>query len=356
MTSERPGAASALDEKRRRDELGRRIDRLHRRILDTGVLRGALPLRARRVSRRAAMPDAVARERRLREASSAYPAAVADADPLSHSTRVITLDSLRWWVPLARPDDPALVERALEHQDFPYRAITQTRELALGGAMLDIGANIGRMSVPRVILGDVSAAYCAEPDPLNYACLVRNVRDNGLAGLVLPDRLAIAAADGTVRLARARSAGGHRVVDAAARSKHEVIEVPCRTLDTWVEGMGIDLEDVVFVKLDVQGSEVDVLRGAGRVLSYRHIVWQIEVDLTLLQARGFRGGDLFDLVARHFTHFVDLASHVRGDRVRRIGEMAEALSYVTGGSGGRTDVLVFTLEEPSRPEERAARA
>ena len=64
----------------------------------------------------------------------------------------VTLDGLSWSVPLTVPDNPALVERALRHQDFPYRVLTQTREVAVGGVMLDLGANIGRMSVPRVIL------------------------------------------------------------------------------------------------------------------------------------------------------------------------------------------------------------
>lgn len=348
-----PGVTTDVDEKRRRDELGRRIERLHRRILDTGVLRGALPMRARRLSRRAPAPDATLRERRLRETSPAYGAAADDRDPLARTTRVIAVDGLRWWVPLTRPDDAVHVERSIQHQDFPYRVITQTRELAIGGVMLDIGANVGRMSIPRIVLGDVSAAYCAEPDPLNYACLVRNARDNHLSGLVLPDQLAIGAADGVVRLVRAKSAGGHRVLEAGARSKHEVIEVPCRTLDTWVGDMGIDLEEVVFVKLDVQGSEVDVLRGAARVLSYRHIAWQIEVDLTLLQARSHQSADLFAIVRRHFTHFVDLGRHARGDRVRPIAEIGDALAYVSGGSDGRTDVLVFTLEDVPGASARA---
>ena len=78
--------------------------------------------------------------------------------------------------------------RYLRHQDFPYRAIAQTREAGIGGVMIDIGANIGRMSIPRVVLGDATLAYCLEPDPLNYACLVRNIRDNGLAGLALADQ------------------------------------------------------------------------------------------------------------------------------------------------------------------------
>jgi hypothetical protein len=69
---------------------------------------------------------------------------------------------------------------------------------------------------------------------LNYACLLRNVRDNGLAGLVLPDHLAIGDAEGTVRLERAKSAGGHRVLADGAASKREVVRCPaCRSTPGW---------------------------------------------------------------------------------------------------------------------------
>ena len=48
-------------------------------------------------------------------------------------------------------------------RDFPYRVILQTREVGLGGLMLDIGANTGRMAVPRAILGDVTAVIAPSP-------------------------------------------------------------------------------------------------------------------------------------------------------------------------------------------------
>jgi FkbM family methyltransferase len=338
---------SAVERKGRVEALEQKIHSLHRTILDKAVLQGQMPIRARTAARRSAQPEAQARLRRFREASPAYERAIGDADPRTRETRVIELDSLRWWVPLARPDDPVLIERALGHQDFPYRVLTQTRELALGGLMIDIGANIGRMCVPRVILGDVTAAYCAEPDSLNYTCLVRNVRDNRLEGLVLPDQVAIGSSNGTARLMRASTAGGHRVLDPGAATQHEVVEVESLTLDTWVERAGIDLQQLVFVKLDAQGSEVHVLMGAPGVLACRQVVWQIEIDLPLLAKRGFAAEDLFGRLRPHFTHFVDLNRSAPGNRVRPIAEIAEALAAVGGGSGGRTDVLVFCQEPPS---------
>lgn len=321
-----------------------RLDRLHRAVLDKDVLRSVLPLRAAGLSRRSEAAEARARAARLRAASAAYAERSAGGRDENPHIRRVTLDGLPWSAPLMRPDDAAAVDRYLAQQDFPYRTITQTREVAIGGTMIDIGANVGRMSIPRVILGDVSAAYCAEPDPLNYDCLVRNVLDNNLEGLVLPDRVAIGSANGVARLERRNIAGGHTVIDAGAESGRETIEVPMATLDTWVERVGIDLETLVFVKLDAQGSEVHVLRGANRVLSQPQVAWQIEIDLPLLARRGCSGEDLFAILRTHFTHFTDLNRHATGARVRPVSELGAALDYLASVRHGGTDVLIYRTQ------------
>jgi FkbM family methyltransferase len=338
------GAAPAAARDRRTPEfraMRQRIDRLHRVVLDKNVLRHVLPLRLDGAAQRGRGPEARAREQRFQEGAPAYAAAMAAAEESARDIRRITVDGLQWSAPLMRPDDAASVERYLGQQDFPYRTITQTREVAIGGSMIDIGANVGRMSIPRVILGDVTAAYCAEPDPLNFTCLVRNVADNQLAGLVLPDRVAIGSEDGVVRLERRGTAGGHSVIDAGTASARETIDVQCWTLNTWSDRVGIDLDQLVFVKLDAQGSEVHVLRGASAVLARRHVAWQIEIDLPLLARRGFSAEDLFGILRRHFTHFTDLNRHASGARVRPVAELPEALAYLDGVRHGGTDVLVY---------------
>lgn len=318
-------------------------EELRRAPLDKAVLRGALPIRASTARHRAQQAEARERERRFADVSTSYAEAVRDTQADEHRRRV-ELDGLRWWVPLTVPGDAALVERALSKQDFPYRAITQTRELGIGGVMLDIGANNGRMTIPRVVLGDAQAAYCAEPEPLNYACLVGNVRDNGLSGLVMPDRVAIGARNGSVRLARSRASGGHKVIASNAQATPTTIDVPCFTLDSWCERLGVDARQVSFVKIDAQGSEVDVLSGAERLLASPHIAWQLEVDVELLRERGLDAGDLFAILQRHFTHWLDLNKRASGARVRPIAELNDGTAYIQQGAGGRTDILVFNLQ------------
>jgi FkbM family methyltransferase len=328
-----------------------------RAALDSSVLRAALPARARMARHRATLPEASARERAFAAASASYREAVAasrgsgeDSSAGALATAVprrMDVDGLRWSVPQPAANDAASLDRYAARQDFPYRAILQTRELGIGGIMLDIGANNGRMAVPRAVLGDASAVYCAEPEPRNYECLVRNVVDNGLAGLVMPDRVAIGAENGTARLVRAKSPGGHRITDPGALEKRATIEVPTLTLDTWCERIGVDPRQVAFVKIDAQGSEVPVLRGAAGLLSQRHVAWQVEVDLATLGQRGFTIDDLFAVFRRHFTHWIDMNPRARGGRVRPVAALAEGLAYLKPRVQPRTDVLVFNLGDPA---------
>lgn len=323
-----------------------------RRVLSTHVLRQIFNRRVRTLPARVAIPSRERREAVLREVSPAYVAAVEQGPSVwGEHVHAMRVSGLQWWMPVVRPQPGGPSAAWIAKQRFPYRALTQTRELAVGGIMLDVGANIGRMSIPRIVLGDIAAAYCAEPDPLNYACLVGNIVDNGLNGLLLPDRLAISDRDGSALLHRADVSGGHHVLaennparDALSGplpqpSKGEFVDVPCLTLDTWLGRLRVDLDAVTFVKVDVQGYEMRVLQGASALLAKGHAAWQLELDPALLMATGTSLADVCAKLQQHFTYFIDMNGALTGPRQRMIQELPDGLAYLTDHE--KTDVLVY---------------
>ena len=310
----------------------------NRRVLSPDIVRSLLAPRLATLPVRAAGADASGAQARLKSMSTAYRNALAGLDGHDEALVRTSVDGLTWFVPIHPSVSGDARERFVAKQRFPYRNITQAREFAVGPVMLDIGANIGRMSIPRVILGDFVRAYCAEPDPLNYAALARNVTHNGLGGLILPDRAAIGATTGSARLQHAKYSGGHHLVRDEAMNG--TIEVPCWRLDDWCERLGIEPDLIAYVKVDTQGWELDVLRGAPGLLARQHIAWQLEISPTLLAAAGGSAVDMYRLCADHFSHFVDLGKLAEGRRARPARELGEALAYLEGGES-QTDVILF---------------
>ena len=315
--------------------------RAHRSILSTDVIRGLMGLRLGVAQHRAAESEVRERLARFNASSHSYAQRHAAQKPSPQLVRS-TSDAVPFWIPALKSKDAAAGSRWLRKQSPPYRGILQTREVAIGGIMLDIGANIGHMSITRTVLGDVTAAYCAEPDALNYEALVCTVVENGLEGLVLPDRVAIGARTGTAHLQRTRFPGGHHIVDGAAEAG--TVEVEMLTLDDWVQRHAIPLPLVTFVKVDVQGHEPQVLDGAREVLAARHIAWQMEISPTSLRQAGVDVGRYIHRLREQFTHFTDLNKNAAGERGRPTAELWDALAYTSEEPDGCTDVLLFNLD------------
>jgi len=124
-----------------------------------------------------------------------------------------------------------------------------------GDHLADVGANEGVMAV-------LAAAACGarveafEPGPESADRLEANVERNGLGGLVRCRRLALGEAPGRLRLASA--GGAENRIDPAGDGP----EADVATLDDALEGASPTV-----LKIDVEGFEVPVLRGASRVLA-----------------------------------------------------------------------------------------
>jgi len=351
--------AELAQARRQRDLLRERLDRSER-------LRAALRrrLETRRLRAIAAQPDAAVLEQVLplrqaailasnhdgrasREAafagrSVAYRDAIASTDDRPPaSAACVVVAGLSWWIPKRLGDQDGIAERLEGKGRLPLREILDTRELAVGRLMIDIGANVGTTSITRALLGDFTCVYAAEPDPANYACLVRNVVTNRVQGLVLPDRVAIGDSNGNMTMRTLQSGTHHLVTRSSDVERNEHVTVPCLTLDTWVERIGIDLSEVGFIKSDTQGWDLRVLAGAPGVLGHKHIAWQIEFSPPMLQRAGGSVAEAYQLMEAHFTHFIDLRGD-SGARVRRITELRDALAHVEAGRRRYTNLLLYT--------------
>lgn len=326
---------ASLDEARR-DAKARRskLARLERKI--PGPEAPAVLLRARgdalgRSSRAAAASE---RERIFEARTSCY--AAAKREPLTTGVTRADFDGLSLWMPVDRGDQASLSDR-LQKGALPLGDIVRVRDVALGSVVIDIGANVGALALPRVILGDAQMVLAAEPHPANYACLVRNVVENGLGGFVLPDHVALSDAEGESVLNDTPNIGTHYL---APDTRTPGIAVRTVTLDAWVTTHEIAFADVGFIKCDTQGWESRVLDGGSALLSQPHIVWQIEVHPGQLRRAGTPAPEFLARLADQFSHFIDLRGS--GHRVRPTSQLLDSLSYLLVSHKERyTDLLLF---------------
>lgn len=280
---------------------------------------------------RSSYPGADRREADFAARCSVYAEAL--GAPALPGADVVKANGITFTVPADGRQPSSLSDRILRGR-LPLRMILSTREMIGRGVMLDVGANIGTTSFPRAILGDFDVIYAAEPDPTNYACLVRGIVDNGLRGVVLPDRVALSNVAGKATLRQAESMGAHALDGPGAG-----FEVCTDTLTGWLQRVGVDAGDVNYIKIDTQGRESHILEGAGELLGRRGTAWQLECSPYHLELSGRSVKHLVQQLASAFTTFIDLNPEAPGRRVRPVAELGEALSYLQGTA--YTDLLVY---------------
>jgi FkbM family methyltransferase len=141
------------------------------------------------------------------------------------------------------------------------------------GVVIDAGANIGMIAIAMIREGHFREAVAIEPDPDNFAFLLRNIVQNGDSGRIHPVRAALGDAGGTVELERSEANFGDHRVRGEARAtalmgeeSRTRLAVPLRTLDDVVGSLGTEPAKVGLVWVDVQGYEGRLFRGARRTL------------------------------------------------------------------------------------------
>jgi len=183
-----------------------------------------------------------------------------------------SLDSDSWW-------------RALQRLEFAR------------GIILDVGANTGYSATWFSTVAEQVFAF--EPHPNNVRVLREHLRIRRISNVriiesAVSDRL------GSAMLRCKPRSGHHSLDDIGASETLSTIEVPCTTIDAFMDAEGIDR--VTLLKIDVEGFEPEVLNGARHSLSsgnIERILFEyspafygqrgidVELPVTMLERHGF---------------------------------------------------------------------
>jgi FkbM family methyltransferase len=199
------------------------------------------------------------------------------------------------------PADLSLGQKLLGSVDYekPWTAWLR-RAVARGTWAVDVGANIGYVTaLLGELVGPEGRVLAIEPDPDNFALLNRNIERHDLGGRVVPVRAAVTDHTGVCTLYRdTRYHGEHSIASANVATKGErvTMEVPGVTLDEAIHEAGFEGR-VGFVKIDVQGAEGLVLRGASRLLAQPRLSILLELWQRGLVNCGSSLDEVLDLIA-----------------------------------------------------------
>jgi FkbM family methyltransferase len=138
-----------------------------------------------------------------------------------------------------------------------------------GDVVIDIGAHIGRYTIigaKRV--GTKGKVVAIEANPSNFEMLNRNIKLNQLTNIISINN-AVYSKETKIKLYLPGEELGHTtyntVMSDRAKNEDKFVEVSANTLDYLLQLKGIT--DVNWVKIDVEGAEFEVLKGAHNVLS-----------------------------------------------------------------------------------------
>ncbi len=150
--------------------------------------------------------------------------------------------------------------------------------LKKGDYFLDIGSNIGLFSLyASKIVGESGRVFAFEPALKTYTRLQKNIAINNLNNITA-NRLGVSDKKGTLQLNV--SENGHDAwnsfaeIDSSYYSGKESVEVV--TIDDYLKEFNVDAKKIKIMKVDVEGWEVQVLKGAADFLKNYSPILMVE--------------------------------------------------------------------------------
>jgi FkbM family methyltransferase len=155
--------------------------------------------------------------------------------------------------------------------------------------VVDVGAKIGYyLLLFEKYIGSEGKVICIEPSVENLPELKKNIEINRFVNVKLFD-VAIGMDDGTTGLRVGINSGVVDLPDYGQAGKNQgAYQVPLRKLDSLVT------DKIDFLKIDVEGYEGQVLKGAQEILNRDKPILFLEIHPSIIPEFGFSVGQILD--------------------------------------------------------------
>lgn len=165
----------------------------------------------------------------------------------------------------------AFLHNVIKHQDI----------------IIDVGANIGYLSlVCSKLVGTNGMVLSFEPDPLNFSYLKENIALNN-ANNISAHQLALSNQNSVLKLYHSKidhNAGAHSMMYNERVVSEDYVEIQAMIFDNTEIQKSIPKVD--FIKIDVEGVEMDVLQGMYQTIQKHKPMLLIEISAEYQNMRG----------------------------------------------------------------------
>jgi FkbM family methyltransferase len=200
-----------------------------------------------------------------------------------------------------------------------------------GDVFVDVGANVGVYSLHAARrVGPSGKVFFFEPTTETYERISENIRLNGFKNMKGFEK-AVADKEGTVDFMVCESNNSNYIgtgtLTEEERGSMEVRTVPVDTIDALASREGVD--KVALIKIDAEGAELLVMKGALEVIrsSRPAILFESCLDGSPLSERGFlkaEGYELYHLEGKTWhkgadDHYGNVLGIAREDHARKLG-------------------------------------
>ncbi len=159
-------------------------------------------------------------------------------------------------------NDTIISHELLTHKVWdPYCTKIFSEIIKKDWTVLDIGAHIGYYSLlASSLVGDRGRVYSFEPDPHNFSLLQKNIYENNISNVELINKAVGEKKRKVTFHVNTRNTGDNRIFDNGQLRKE--IKVQQIAIDEFLLKIPVD-----FIKIDIQGSEMNAMLGMKKLLS-----------------------------------------------------------------------------------------
>ena len=193
--------------------------------------------------------------------------------------------------------------------------------------VVDVGAHIGYYTIlASKMVGDNGIVWAFEPEPRNLINLEANVELNMCSNVQLVKK-AVSDKNGNAKLYITKDASGECGLIEVKHRPKTTIDVETVTLDSIIGDISVDV-----IKIDVEGGEMGLLLGAGKLLIMNQgIKMFIELWKIGIEESGYSCIDCWNILEQYGFQYIYLIDEMK-QKVKRI-DMDNLLDYIQKAEG-----------------------